>query len=119
MKGPNMNPTLARHTIRLALLGAALFLGACVTSNDAGDVIDPAFKDAKVDARTGGQSLAGSFDQGKDWSSTTTAPTGLQPLGSVSTQIGAVKKVAALAKQSDVAIGDTLKANLDDTAKGF
>ena len=53
--------------------GAALFLGACVTSNEEALVIDPAFKNATVDARVAGQSLTGCFNQGKDWNTTVTA----------------------------------------------
>jgi hypothetical protein len=113
-----MNSSLARKTTWAALLGTALFLGACVTSNDGnGPVIDPDFADAKVDARVAGQSLVGSFEQGKDWNTTFTAPEGLQAIGSVSTNVGSLKKQAAMA--GDIDLGGALHANLDDTAKGY
>ncbi|MDB5048030.1 MAG: hypothetical protein JWO30_1101 [Fibrobacteres bacterium] len=115
-----MHPSLARKTTWAALMGAALFLGACVTSNEESTVIDPLFADAKIDARTAGQSLSGSFEQSKDWNSTVTAPTGLQALGGVSTNVGALKKSTALPKMSgDTDLGGALHANLDDTAKGY
>ncbi len=114
-----MMNTTARYATWIAMTGAALFLGACVTSTEDQSAIDPLFKDAKVDARVAGQSLAGSFDQGKQWNTAITAPTGLQALGDISTQLGTLKKRAALAKGMDIPIGADLKANLDDTAKGF
>lgn len=114
-----MKNITARYATWIAMTGAALFLGACVTSTENQTNIDPAFKDAKVDARVAGQSLAGSFNQGKDWNTAITAPTGLQALGNISTQVGTLKKTAALAKGMDIPIGADLKANLDDTAKGF
>jgi hypothetical protein len=120
-KGPDMhasNPTLARKTTWAALMGAALFLGACVVSNEEkGPEVDPEFADAKLDARVAGQSLIAGFEQGKDWSTTFTAPAGLQPLGSLSTGVGALKKQAAMAGEID--LGGELHANLDDTAKGY
>jgi hypothetical protein len=116
------NPSLARKATWTALMGAALFLGACVTSNeDKGPVVDPEFADAKIDARVAGQSLIASFEQGKDWNTTFTAPAGLQPLGSLSTSMGAnmgsLKKQAAMA--ADIDITPDLHANLDDTGKGY
>jgi hypothetical protein len=117
-KGPYMNPSLARKTTWAALMGAALFLGACVTSNeDKGPPVDPEFADAKIDARVAGQSMIESFEQGKNWNTTFTAPTGLQPLGNVSTSMGALKKQAAMA--GDIDITPDLHANLDDTGKGY
>ncbi len=115
-----MNNSTKRNARWAALLGATLFLGACVTSNEQATAIDPDFAGAKVDARTAGQSLTGSFDMGKDWNTTVTAPAGLQGLGEISTSVGALKKSAALPKMSgDVDLGGSLHANLDDTAKGF
>lgn len=120
------NPSFPRKTGWAALLGASLFLGACVTSNEEkGPEVDPEFADAKVDARVAGQSLIAGFEQGKDWNTTFTAPTGLQPLGGVSTslgantgaEVGALKKQASLA--GDIDITPDLHANLDDTANGF
>ena len=114
-----MNPSLARKTAWAALLGAALFLGACVTSNEEGAAIDPAYADAKIDARVAGQSLMAGFEQSKGWDGTFTAPTGLQPLG-VSTSVGTLGKRAAMPKLSgDADLGGALHVNLDDTAKGY
>ena len=111
-------PSLARKTTWAALMGAALFLGACVTSNeDKGPEVDPEFADAKIDARIAGQSLVAGFEQGKDWNTTFTAPTGLQPLGGISTRIATLKKQASIA--GDIDLGGELHANLDDTAKGY
>lgn len=115
------NP-LARKTTWAALMGAAFFLGACVTSNeDKAPEVDPEFADARIDARVAGQSLIAGFEQGKDWNTTFTAPAGLQPLGGLSTSIGtgmgALKKQAAMA--ADIDLGGELHANLDDTAKGY
>jgi hypothetical protein len=97
-----------------ALATATLFLGACVNSNDE-PTLDPLFANTKVDARVAGMSMAGSFDQSKDWSNTMTAPVTLQPLGDVSTKIGGLKKQAALPKFSSAA-GDTSGAIFADTA---
>lgn len=117
-KGLIMNPSLARKSNRfawIAMTGAALFLGACVTSNEESNVIDPKFKNATVDARVAGASLVGSFEQGKDWNSTFTAPPDMANLG-FSANVGALKKSTALPKASaDV----DFKVNLDDTAKGY
>jgi hypothetical protein len=111
-----MHPSLARKTTWAALMGAALFLGACVTSNEESTLIDPKFADAKVDARTVGQSLSAGFEQSKDWNSTFTAPTGLEALGSVSTST--LKKSTALPKMSAEA-DSNLHAIFTDTAKGY
>jgi hypothetical protein len=123
-KGPDMNtlnrlnPSFARKTAWAALTGAAMFLGACVTSNeDKGPPVDPEFADVKLDARIAGQTLFESFEQGKGWNTTLTAPIGLQPLGGVSTGINALKKQASMA--GDIEISPNLFANLDDTAKGY
>ena len=111
-----MIPSLARKTTWTALTGAALFLGACVTSNEESAVIDPKFADAKIDARVAGASLVGSFDQGKDWNATFTTPADMTTLG-VSTSVGALKKSSALPKRAGNGI--EFKVNLDDTAKGY
>ncbi len=113
-----MESSLARKTTWTAMIGASLFLGACVTSNDnTTGIVDPEFADAKIDARVAGKSLSGSFDQGKEWNTTFTAPTGLEALGGVSTSVGTLKKQAAMAGNTD--LGADLHANLDDTAKGY
>ncbi|MDB5104986.1 MAG: hypothetical protein JWP91_2675 [Fibrobacteres bacterium] len=112
-----MQPSLSRKTTWAALMGAALFLGACVTSNEDKAAVDPKFADATIDARVAGQSLSGSFSQGKDWATTFTAPTGLQALGGVSANVSTLKKQASQA--GDIDLGGELHANLDDTAKGF
>lgn len=115
-----MNRSLARKTTWAALTAAALFLGACVTSTDDAAAIDPAFADAKVDAQVAGRTLTGGFEMSKDWSSTLTAPAGLEALGGVSASVGTLKKSAAMAKMSaDVDPGASLHADLDDTAQGF
>ncbi len=115
-----MHPSLARKTTWAVLTGAALFLGACVTSNDETPLVDPKFADAKIDARVAGASLVGGFESVKDWNSTVTVPAGLQALGSLSASAGALKKSAAMPKLSaDVDLGGSLHANLDDTAKGY
>lgn len=103
-----------------ALLGASLFLGACVTSNDEGGAsVDPAFKDTPIDARVAGRTLSGSFDQGREWNATFTAPSasGLEALGGVSAGVGVLKKQASMAGKAD--LGVELKVNLDDTGKGY
>jgi hypothetical protein len=103
-----------------ALLGAALCLGACVTSNEDQAAIDPQYKDAKVDARVAGATLVGSYTQSLQWNTTLTAPTGLADLGAFSTGAGNLQKTAALAKSAaDIDIGAGLMANLDDSGKGF
>jgi hypothetical protein len=116
MKPWNPNPLTAWP----ALLGAALCLGACVTSNEDQAAIDPQYKDAKVDAQVVGRTLVGGFAQGLQWSTTLTAPTGLENLGGFSTAAGSLKKTAALSKSAaDIEIGGGLMANLDDSGKGF
>ncbi|HKP94726.1 MAG TPA: hypothetical protein VJ385_03115 [Fibrobacteria bacterium] len=115
-----MLPSLPLKTTWAALMGATLFLGACVTSNDEPAAIDPEFANAKIDARVAGRSLMSGFEMGKDWNSTVTAPAGLQLLGGVSATVGVLKKSSALPKPSaDVDLGGSLHANLDDTAKGY
>ncbi|MEO7424177.1 MAG: hypothetical protein ABI036_03255 [Fibrobacteria bacterium] len=105
---------------RIALLSAALFLGACVTSNETGSAIDPAFADAQVDARIAGQSLAEGFAAGKDWNTTVTVPAGLQGLVQVSTKVGALRKSVAMPKlAADVDLGASLQVDLSDTSKGY
>jgi hypothetical protein len=119
-KGLPMFTSIPRTAAWAALLGAGLFLGACVTSNEDSPVIDPAFADQKVDARVAGQTLTGTFKLGMDWNTTVTAPAGFQGLGTVSTGIGALKKSTALPKLSaEVDLDGTLHANLEDTAKGY
>jgi len=115
-----MNLILARKTARAGLLAAALFLGACVTSNEDKTAVDPQFKDAKVDAQVAGRTLMGSYSQSLQWNSTVTAPTGLEDLNGISTGVGSLQKTAALAKTAaDIDIGGGVMANLDDTGKGF
>ncbi len=99
---------------------ASLFLGACVTSNDSGNA-DPAYANYKVDAQVAGQSLAQNYSQGQNWNTTFTAPSNMPTFGEVSTKVGALTKQAALAKRADINIDSAgkLKANLDDTARGF
>jgi hypothetical protein len=116
-----MNRTFAPNARWIAYaftMGAALFLGACVTSNEEA-AIDPQYKDAKVDAQVAGRTLTGSFTQSLQWNSTATAPTGLQNLAGLSTGVGSLQKTAALAKAAaDIDIGGGVMANLDDTGKG-
>ncbi|MEO6094506.1 MAG: hypothetical protein ABIW76_02115 [Fibrobacteria bacterium] len=108
----------SRNVAWAVLLGASAFLGACVSSNeDSGAYVDPAFKDTPIDARVAGRTLSGSFDQGKEWNTTLTAPNGLQALGGVSTSVGVLKKQASMAGNAD--LGVEFKVNLDDTGKGF
>ncbi|MBW8887257.1 MAG: hypothetical protein JF616_05795 [Fibrobacteres bacterium] len=115
-----MNPILARKTARAGLLAAALFLGACVTSNEDKIAVDPQFKNAKVDAQVAGRTLMNSYSQSLQWNSTATAPTGLEDLNGISTGVGSLQKAAALAKgAADIDIGGGVMANLDDTGKGF
>ncbi len=117
--------TSTRLLSRIALAGAALYLGACVNSPDETAAIDPAYANTKVDAHVAGQSLASNFQMGQDWNSTSTAPSNVVALGTLSTKVGSLNKIASLAKTavlaktSDIDIGIGLKANLDDTAKGF
>jgi hypothetical protein len=115
MKGLLMKNSPARFLTWVAITGATLFLGACINSNDE-PAIDPAYKNTKVDARIAGQSLSTSFDQGKDWSSTMTTPEGIQPLGSISTKVGTLKKQSALPKRTTAGAGDEFQVNFDDTA---
>lgn len=107
-----MKTSTSLQIARLALLGSALFLGACVTSNEkAQEEVT-----GVVDAKTAGQSLAGSFSQAGDWNSTTATPAS-QSITSFSTQLsGTLKKKAALPKMA--ALGVDIKVNLDDTANG-
>jgi hypothetical protein len=101
------------------VLGAALFLGACVNSPEESAPVDPKFAKAKVDAQVAGNTLVGSFEQGKEWNTTVTAPN-VQALGQMTTSLGTLKKHAALAKlAADTSIGDGLIANFSDTAKGY
>ena len=114
-----MKNTKSRALAGIAIAGATLFLGACVNPTS-DQTTDPAYQTTKVDARVAGQSLAGSFDQGKGWNNTMTTPTGIKALGDVSTKVGTLKKQSALPKSSaDIDIGVGLHINLDDTAKGF
>ena len=118
MKGLHMkNPKTLIATL-IITTGAALFLGGCINSVQE-NVIDPAFKDAKVDARVGGQSLSGNFQQGKDWNNTMTTPTGLQAFSNLFTKVGGLKKQSALPKQSSLDIGAAVKMDYSDTAKGI
>jgi len=115
-----MNPILARKMARAGLLAAALFLGACVTSNEDKPAVDPQYKDAKVDAQVAGRTLISSYSQSLQWNSAMTAPTGMENLNGISTGVGSLQKAAALAKSAaDIDIGGGVMANLDDTGKGF
>lgn len=103
-----------------ALLGAALFLGACVNSPEEGGEVDPKFANSRIDAQVAGKTLVAGFEQGKEWNTTVTAPADLQVLGQLNTSLGSLKKNAALAKTvADIDIGGGLFANLDDTGKGY
>lgn len=116
MKPLNLNPKTAWP----ALLGAALCMGGCVTSTEDQASIDPQYKDAKVDAQVAGRTLAGSYAQSLQWSTTVTAPTGLGSLGAFSTGSASLQKTSALAKSAaDIEIGGGVMANLDDSGKGF
>ena len=118
-RNPASRP-LSRNVAWAALLGASVFLGACVTSSDDSLPVDPKFAKSKVDARIAGQTLVGSFQQGQDWNSTVTAPAGLELLSGVSANVGTLKQSAALAKMAaDIDVGGGVMANLDDTGKGF
>ncbi len=128
MKGSLMNHSSfpsTRLITRLALASAALYLGACINSPDENTIIDPAYANTKVDAHVAGQTLASNFQMGQDWNSTTTAPTNVKELGTLSTKVGTLNKVASLAKTaglanvSDIDLGNELKINLEDTAKGY
>jgi hypothetical protein len=116
MKPINLNPKSAWP----ALLGAALCMVGCVTSNEDPAGIDPQFKDAKVDAQVAGRTLIGSYAQGLQWSTTLTAPSGLGNPGAFSTGAASLQKTSALSKSAaDIEIGDGLMADLDDSGKGF
>ena len=115
-----MNPSFSRKTSWAALLGFSLFLGACVNSPDDSAPVDPKFANTKVTAQVAGQTLVGSFEQGKDWNTTVTAPAGLEGLSGISAGVTSLKKSAALAKiAGDIDVGGGVMANLDDTGKGF
>jgi hypothetical protein len=107
-----MKTSLSLQVVRAALLGSALFLGACMTN----DTAKEEYMDGTVDARTAGHSLAGSFSSAGDWNSTTAAPAA--PLASLSASLGGtLKKSAALPKMS--ALGVDVKLDFDDTGKGI
>src|SRR5437764_1278789 len=78
-----MNPFLSRKTARAGLLVAALFLGACVTSNEDKTAVDPQFKNAKVDAQAAGRTLVNSYSQSLQWNSAVTATTGMENLNGI------------------------------------
>lgn len=119
LKGPHMKTNHSKYLTGLLFSGSALFLGACVTSNEETNIIDPAFKDAKVDARVAGQSLTGSFEQGKSWNNTITAPTTLENLNTASTQVVTLHKQAALAKFAANPTNGELQFDTSTTALGY
>ena len=85
---------------RSTLLGSALFLGACMTSTDETD-IDPAFRNAKVDETTVGQSLTTNLALAGDWNAVATPSAGLQGLADISAKAGTLNgHGTALAKIS-------------------
>ena len=104
-----MNPSFNRQLARLTFLGAALLLSAC---NNTEPGVDD-YQNSVVDARTGGKSLANSFNQGKDWDAAISAPT--TPTFGLSTQTNVLKKSTAMPSRADL----DFKINLDDTAKGY
>ncbi len=116
-----MNPSIARKTAWAALLGASLFLGACVNDPEGGSApVDPKFAKTKITSQVAGQTLLGSFQQSSEWNSTVTAPSGLEALSGVSAGMGSLKHAASLAKiAGDIDVGGGVMANLDDTGKGF
>jgi hypothetical protein len=113
MQGDPMNTRLDRRVTRLCLLGAALSLGAC---NSIEPGVDD-YQNSVVDARTAGQSLAGSFAQGTDWDAAVQAPA--TPSFTLNTQTQVLKKSTALPAFGSAAGSADLKVDLGDTAKGF
>jgi len=114
-----MKTNHSKYLTGLLISGAALFLGACVTSNEEALAIDPAFKNATVDARVAGQSLTGSFNQGKDWNTTVTAPSTLQDLNSVSTNTKSLLKTAALGKLAATPLDAGLQFDTSTISLGY
>lgn len=98
-----------RSLSRLCLLGAALSLGACNTTEPGVDD----YQNAVVDSRTAGKSLAGSFSQGADWDAAVQAPA--TPTFGLNTQTQVLKKSTALPSAST---GADLKFDHSDTANG-